>query len=41
MTPVANSGKIKMSKGSSTSPFGVMRIIVKTASIAPGVAKSV
>ena len=41
LTHVANSGKIKMSKGSSTSPKWVMRIIVKTASIAPGVAKSV
>ena len=41
LTPAANSDRIIVSKGSSTLPFGVMRIIVKTAFIAPGVAKSV
>ena len=41
LTHVANSGKIKMSKGSSTSSARVVRIIVKTASIALGACRSV
>ena len=41
LTPIGKGGKIKMSKGSSTSSTKVMRIIVKTASIALGACRSV